>query len=62
MENFIPILLSRQKASAFTGFGRKRLESLAKRGLVRTFITKGGHKRYFRDDLQIILNEILQNK
>ena len=56
MEIFFPALLSRQKAMLFTGFGRKRLESLANRGQVTT---KGGHKRYFRDDLLKILNEIL---
>ena len=59
MEIFFPALLSRQKAMLFTGFGRKRLESLAVNGQVRTFTTKGGHKRYFRDDLLKILNEIL---
>jgi hypothetical protein len=60
MEIFYPALLSRQKAMLFTGFGRKRLESLAKKGQVRTFTTNGGHKRYFRNDLTKFLNEILQ--
>lgn len=59
MEIYFPALLSRQKAMLFTGFGRKRLESLAEKGQVRIFTTKGGHKRYFRDDLIKILNEIL---
>lgn len=52
MEIFFPLLLSRQKAMHFTGFGRKRLESFVNKGQLRTFTTKGGHKRYFRDDLK----------
>ena len=60
MEIFFPALLSRQKAMLFTGFGRKRLESLANKRQVRTFTTSGGHKRYFRNDLTKFLNEILQ--
>jgi hypothetical protein len=61
MEIYYPTLLSRQKAMLFANIGRIRLESLAKKGQVRTFTTKGGHKRYFRDDLAKYLNEILQN-
>jgi hypothetical protein len=57
MELYYPALLSRQKATALTGFGRKKLESLFKKRLVRTFTTKGGHKRYFRDDLLKIIYE-----
>jgi hypothetical protein len=57
MELYFPSLLSRQKAMALTKYGRKRLESLARNGLVRTFTTKGGHKRYFRDDLLKIIYE-----
>lgn len=60
MEVFYPVLLSRQKAMLFAKIGRIRLESLAQKGQVRTFTTKGGHKRYFRDDLSKYLNEILQ--
>ena len=60
MEVFYPALLSRQKAMLFAKIGRIRLESLARNGQVRTFTTKGGHKRYFRDDLIKYLNEILQ--
>jgi hypothetical protein len=60
MEVFYPALLSRQKAMLFAKIGRIRLESLARKGQVRTFTTKGGHKRYFRDDLAKYLNEILQ--
>lgn len=52
MEFFYPSLLSRQKAMLFTGFGRKRLETLILNHQVRIFTTKGGHKRYFRDDLK----------
>jgi hypothetical protein len=57
MELYYPAFLSRQKATALTGFGRKKLESLHKKRLVRTFTTKGGHKRYFRDDLLKIIYE-----
>jgi hypothetical protein len=60
MEVYYPTLLSRQKAMLFANIGRIRLESLARNGQVRTFTTKGGHKRYFRDDLIKYLNEILQ--
>jgi len=51
MEIFFPSLLSRQKAMLFLNVGRKKLETVAKTYQVRTFTTKGGHKRYFRDDL-----------
>jgi len=33
------------------GLTRRKLETLAMEGIVRTFTTKGGHRRYFRDDL-----------
>lgn len=52
MEIYFPTLLSRQKAMLFTGLGRKKLETLVNQGLVRFFTTKGGHRRYFRDDLK----------
>lgn len=51
MEIYFPSILSRSKAMFLAGIGRKRLEKLAKEGLVRTFTTKGGHKKYFRNDL-----------
>ena len=60
MEVYYPTLLSRQKAMLFANIGRIRLESLARNSQVRTFTTRGGHKRYFRDDLTKYLNEILQ--
>lgn len=52
MNVFYPALLSRQKALSFAGIGRKRLETLYLSLQVRAFTTKGGHKRYFRDDLK----------
>lgn len=51
MEIYFPSILSRSKAMVLAGIGRKKLENLAKEGLVRTFTTKGGHKKYFRNDL-----------
>lgn len=57
MEPHFPMLLTRKKAMAFCGFGRKALENFASKKSVRTFVTEGGHKRYFRDDLAKHLNE-----
>ena len=51
MEIYFPFLLSRKKAMLMFKISRNKLEKLAKSGLIRTFTTKGGHKRYFRDDL-----------
>ena len=33
-----------------TGFGRKVIEKMADQGKVRTYRTKGNHRRYHRDD------------
>lgn len=57
MDNYIPCLLSRSKAMLFLGLTRRNLEKLATDGIIRVYKTKGGHKRYFRDDLKTILNE-----
>jgi hypothetical protein len=57
MEQHYPMLLSRQKAMNFCGMGRKALENFVAKKNVRTFVTEGGHKRYFRDDLAKHLNE-----
>jgi hypothetical protein len=58
MEVYYPILLTRSKAMLLMGLTRRKLESLAMDGIVRTYTTKGGHKRYFRDDLiNFIKNE-----
>lgn len=51
MEIYYPFLLTRAKAMLLMGLTRRRLEDLAINGIVRTYTTKGGHKRYFRDDL-----------
>lgn len=51
MEIYFPMLLSRQKALMLSKISRKALEKLCAQGLVRTFKTKGGHNRYYRDDL-----------
>lgn len=57
MEIYFPSLLTRKQAINFIGLTRRELESLATSGAVRTYTTKGGHKRYFRDDLIKIINE-----
>lgn len=57
MEQHYPMLLSRQKAMNFCGLGRKALENFISKNKVRTFVTSGGHRRYFRDDLAKHLNE-----
>jgi hypothetical protein len=59
MEIYFPTLLSRKKAMLISGFTRKKLEKLAQCGLIRVFLTKGNHKRYYRDDLIKIFNEKL---
>ena len=62
MEIYFPCLLSRKKAMLCSGLSRTSLEKLAKDGVVRTYNTKGSHKRYFRDDLINFLNEKLQKQ
>jgi hypothetical protein len=57
MQEHYPMLLSRQKAMAFCKMGRKALENFISKKSVRKFVTDGGHKRYFRDDLAKHLNE-----
>lgn len=57
MEIYFPSLVSRNKALSIIGLTRRQLELLASRGIIRTYTTKGGHKRYFRDDLIQLLNE-----
>lgn len=57
MEQHYPMLLSRQKAMNFCNLGRKALENFISKNAVRTFVTEGGHRRYFRDDLAKHLNE-----
>ena len=57
MELYFPSLLSRNKALLLIGITRRKLENLANSGIIRTFTTKGGHKRYFRDDLIKFINE-----
>lgn len=62
MDVYFPELLPRKKAMQIFGFSRKLLEKLAKNGIVRTYSTNGGHKRYFRDDLIKYFNEELQKQ
>ena len=62
MNIYFPELLPRKKAMIIFGFSRKKIEKLAKDGTVRTYITKGGHRRYFRNDLIKIFNEELQKQ
>lgn len=57
MELYFPSLLPRNKAIQLIGLTRRRLEELANNGTIRTFATKGGHRRYFRDDIIKFLNE-----
>jgi excisionase family DNA binding protein len=45
-----PALLTRSQAMNMTGFGRKVIEKMADQGKVRTYRTKGNHRRYHRDD------------
>jgi excisionase family DNA binding protein len=45
-----PALLTRSQAMNLTGFGRKIIEKMADQGKVRTYRTKGNHRRYHRDD------------
>lgn len=59
MKIFFPNLLSRQKALLFTGLSRHKFNLLIKEGKVRFFTTKGGHRRFFRDDLiQFIYEQV----
>lgn len=57
MQEHFPVLLSRKKAMTLLGRGRKFLENFAVKNNVRTYVTKGGHRRYFRDDITKYLND-----
>lgn len=57
MELFFPAFLSRQKALLLTGLTRKKLENLINEHKVKFITTKGGHKRYLRNDLIKIIYE-----
>lgn len=60
MKGFNPLFLTRQKAMILTGLGRVKLNNFVNEHKVRTFITKGGHRRFFINDLTTLLNESLQ--
>jgi excisionase family DNA binding protein len=45
------------EASAFLGAAQSTVRKWADRGLVRTFYTPGGHRRFRRDDLEAFLLE-----
>ena len=62
MELYFPCLLPRKKAMLCSGLSRTLLEQLAKTGVIRTYTTKGNHKRYFRDDLINFINEKIQQQ
>jgi hypothetical protein len=51
MNEYLPMYLPRKKAMVATGMGRKTLEKFVEQNKVRYFTTKGGHKRYNRNDL-----------
>ena len=57
MELFFPSFLSRQKAILLTGLSRKKLEVLINKHQIKFITTKGGHKRYLRNDLIKIIYE-----
>ncbi len=46
-----PPLLSRKAASQLTGLSVRYLDRLRKDGTLRTYKTKGGHHRFYRDEL-----------
>lgn len=62
MKSHYPMLLSRTKAMLFVNISRNMLEKAAATGQVRTILTKGNHRRYFRDDLTKHFNERLQKQ
>lgn len=62
MKSHYPMLLSRTKAMLFVNISRNTLEKAAADGKVRTVLTKGNHRRYFRDDLNKYFNERLQKQ
>jgi hypothetical protein len=57
MEIYFPYLLTRKQAMSFLGLTRRDLELLANVKEIRIFKTKGGHRRYFREDLIKFINE-----
>lgn len=54
----VPVLLSRSEASRFSGLDETYLDRLRRAGKVKTYMTEGGHHRFFRDEL---INHIINN-
>jgi len=50
--------MSRSEASRFTGLDENYLDRLRRAGKLKTYVTEGGHHRFFKEDL---LNHILNN-
>ena len=54
----VPLLLTRSEAWRFSGLDENYLDRLRRSGDLKTYKTKGGHHRFFRDDL---INHIIKN-
>ena len=54
----VPLLLTRSEAWRFSGLDENYLDRLRRTGDLKTYKTKGGHHRFFRDDL---INHIKTN-
>jgi hypothetical protein len=54
----VPLLLTRSEAWRFSGLDENYLDRLRRCGDLKTYKTKGGHHRFFRDDL---INHIKTN-
>jgi excisionase family DNA binding protein len=54
-----PPLLTRQAAANMTGLSARYIDRLRKDGTLKTYVTKGGHHRFYRDELiyHVKLNE-----
>lgn len=51
-----PPLLSRKAAATMTGLSVRYLDRLRRDGTLKTYVTKGGHHRFYRDELISHLN------
>ena len=51
-----PPLLTRKAASTMTGLSARYIDRLRRDGTLKTYTTKGGHHRFYRDELISYLN------
>ena len=48
-------MLDIEKASKYVGLSKGTLRNYQKKGLITTFLTKGGHRRFLKEDLDVLI-------